>query len=175
LAERHDYAGAVRLLEGVPAELRDLALFVSLTQKRDRVEQLGRALREQVDAGRFFALRETVEELLDLTPGRDDLRRLLEALPPAPRDVVNSLGMKLVLIPPGRFLMGSPEGEQGRGADEHQHEVEITRPFYLGVTPVTREQYRRVMGGPPGPHWERSLPAEQVSWHDAAEFCLRLA
>ena len=43
------------------------------------------------------------------------------------------LGMKLALIPPGRFRMGWPETEEGRDEEEYQHPVEITRPFYLGV------------------------------------------
>src|SRR5207302_1337590 len=55
------------------------------------------------------------------------------------REFVNSVGMKFVLIPAGTFLMGSPADEQGRYMDEGpQHEVQITLPFYLGVTPVTQ-------------------------------------
>ena len=52
----------------------------------------------------------------------------------------NSLGMELALIPPGEFLMGSPENETFLGqhrSDEKQHRVRITRPFYLGVYDVT--------------------------------------
>jgi formylglycine-generating enzyme required for sulfatase activity/serine/threonine protein kinase len=53
----------------------------------------------------------------------------------------NSIGMTLKRIPAGMFLMGSPEWEGD--TDEHpQHEVRITRPFYLGVTEVTRGQFR---------------------------------
>ena len=56
--------------------------------------------------------------------------------------VVNGLGMKLKLIQPGKFLMGSPNDEAGRfGSEGPQHEVEITRPFYLGVYPVTKGQF----------------------------------
>ena len=47
----------------------------------------------------------------------------------------NSIGMRLALIPAGRFLMGSPPDEDRRHEDEGQHPVEITRPFYLGVLP----------------------------------------
>ena len=44
--------------------------------------------------------------------------------------------MKLVPIPAGKFLMGSPENEVGRITNEGpQHEVEISKPFYLGSTP----------------------------------------
>jgi formylglycine-generating enzyme required for sulfatase activity len=51
--------------------------------------------------------------------------------------------LRLVLVPPGKFLMGSPENEQGRCEDEQQHEVEITKPFYIGKHAVTRGQFRR--------------------------------
>ncbi len=58
-----------------------------------------------------------------------------------PKLITNSIAMKLVLIPAGTFRMGSPDREGN--TDEHpQHEVRITRPFYLGVTEVTRGQFR---------------------------------
>ncbi len=56
--------------------------------------------------------------------------------------VENGLGMKFVFIPPGSFLMGSPEGEPGRYGDETQHEVTLTRGFFMQTTPVTRKQWR---------------------------------
>jgi formylglycine-generating enzyme required for sulfatase activity len=55
----------------------------------------------------------------------------------------NSVGMKLIWIPPGEFLMGSPRYEEFRGDDETQHRVRITRPFYLGVYEVTVGQFRQ--------------------------------
>ena len=57
------------------------------------------------------------------------------------------VSLKLVLIPAGSFLMGSPEEEKGRAKNEGpQHEVTISQPFYMGVTEVTQEQYEAVMG-----------------------------
>jgi formylglycine-generating enzyme required for sulfatase activity len=95
----------------------------------------------------------------------------------------NSLDMEFVEVPAGVFTMGSPEGESGgqRGDDEGAHEVEITRPYWLGAHEVTREQFARVMGF--NPSWSGSdkrrgrsdLPAEDVSWEEAAEFCRRLS
>ena len=60
-----------------------------------------------------------------------------------PVAVENSIGMRFVLIPAGRFTMGSPSAEKGRDADETEHEVELTRPFYLSIHEVTNGQYRR--------------------------------
>jgi serine/threonine protein kinase len=79
--QEHDYAGALALLEEVPLHLRDAALWVALCQRRDRVEQLDRHIRTAVQNGRFARLRPHVEELLQLAPQRDDLRRLLGVLP----------------------------------------------------------------------------------------------
>jgi serine/threonine-protein kinase len=78
----------------------------------------------------------------------DEAKRLA-----VPMQITNSIGMKLNLIPAGRFLMGSPDNEPGRervegpapgvqGREGPQHEVEITRPFYLGVHEVTVGQFR---------------------------------
>jgi formylglycine-generating enzyme required for sulfatase activity len=59
-----------------------------------------------------------------------------------PWKMTNSLGMSLVLIPRGKFLMGSPKGEEDRLDEEVQHEVEITRPYYMGKHEVTVGQFK---------------------------------
>jgi formylglycine-generating enzyme required for sulfatase activity len=55
--------------------------------------------------------------------------------------ITNSIGMKLVGIPAGEFMMGSPEAEKGRNKDEQQHRVRITAPFYFGVYEVTLDEF----------------------------------
>ncbi|MCL2727548.1 MAG: formylglycine-generating enzyme family protein [Bacteroidales bacterium] len=50
-------------------------------------------------------------------------------------------GVKLVLIKSGTFIMGSPLSESGRKRDEVQHEVTISRDFYLSENAITNEQY----------------------------------
>jgi formylglycine-generating enzyme required for sulfatase activity len=60
-----------------------------------------------------------------------------------PVGIENSCGMKLALIPPGEFQMGSPQSETKREDIESQHRVRITKPFYLGVHEVTVGQFRR--------------------------------
>jgi sulfatase modifying factor 1 len=55
----------------------------------------------------------------------------------------NSLGMKLVLVPAGKFTMGSPVSQAQRTEFEEEHEVEITRPFWMGACEVTVGQFRR--------------------------------
>lgn len=106
----------------------------------------------------------------------------------APKEVKNSIDTKLALIPAGKFVMGSPADEKHRNADETQHEVAITKPFYLGVFEVTQGQYQKMMGLNPssfsknGPGKLRvanqdtsAYPVERVSWLDAVEFCKKLS
>ncbi|MFM8188836.1 MAG: formylglycine-generating enzyme family protein [Pirellula sp.] len=57
--------------------------------------------------------------------------------------------MKLVLIPKGTFMMGSPESEEARFENETQHEVTISKDYYLGVHEVTQAQYEKVIGKNP--------------------------
>ena len=57
------------------------------------------------------------------------------------------LNLTMKWCPPGSFLMGSPESEQGRDCDEAQHHVTLTRGFWMGETEVTQDQWRQVMNG----------------------------
>src|SRR5258708_4006896 len=77
--------------------------------------------------------------LLDRDPARESLVRRQGLLGPS---LQTSLGQKLAPIPAGTFLMGSPMEENDRDPDEMQHEVAVTKPFYLGATPVTVREFR---------------------------------
>ena len=111
--------------------------------------------------------------------------------------------MRLVRIPPGKFKMGSPEGEANHSISEKQHDVEITRAFWLGVHEVTQKQFREVMGYNPS-YFSRNArgkdrmrfpfrfepgggkgqvpkeddpddyPVENLIWGEAVQFCDRL-
>ncbi len=100
----------------------------------------------------------------------------------SPKEITNSIGMKLVLVPKGTFMMGSPEIEEGHQKDENQHEVTISKDYYLGVHEVTQAQYEKVMDRNPS-HFQGAivgnetadLPVENVSWDDTVEFCKKLS
>jgi formylglycine-generating enzyme required for sulfatase activity len=57
--------------------------------------------------------------------------------------------MKLLLIPAGTFTSGSPASEKDRDDDETQHQVTLSKPFYMGRTEVTQGQWKKVMGTEP--------------------------
>jgi formylglycine-generating enzyme required for sulfatase activity len=91
-------------------------------------------------------------------------------------DCGSGVTMKLVLIPAGEFMMGSPANEAERGGDEGpQHRVKITRPFYMGVYLVTQAKYKAVMGVNPSQFKGEINPVEEVTWNDAVEFCRKLS
>ena len=71
--------------------------------------------------------------------------------------------------------MASPTDEAEREDNERQHEVIISKPFYMGQTCVTQEQYEAVMGTNPSYHKGAKYPIETVSWDDAMDFCHRVS
>jgi formylglycine-generating enzyme required for sulfatase activity len=77
-------------------------------------------------------------------------------------------GVKMVMcwIPPGEFLMGSPEAEADRCDDEIQHRVKITLGFWLAKMQITQAQWQAVMGNNPSHNKGEDLPVERVSWND---------
>jgi formylglycine-generating enzyme required for sulfatase activity len=101
---------------------------------------------------------------------------------------VNGVSIPFVLIPPGRFLMGSPEEEQDymtrayfRGKrpkwldhESPQHEVTMSKPFDLMRTELTQAQYRALTGENPSGVRGDDLPVEMVSWIEADQFARRL-
>jgi formylglycine-generating enzyme required for sulfatase activity len=90
--------------------------------------------------------------------------------------VKNGLGMEFVRIAPGSFEMGSPSGETGRGSDETQHRVTLTRGYYLQTTEVTQGQWKAVMGSNPSRFSSCGdvCPVENVSWDDVQSFISKL-
>ncbi|MBW7988876.1 MAG: formylglycine-generating enzyme family protein [Planctomycetes bacterium] len=95
--------------------------------------------------------------------------------------VTNSIGMKLVYIPAGSFMMGNPSNEKDHYIDEGpQHQVHISEGFWMGQTEVTQGQYKSVMNAEP---WsgnkcvqeDANNPAVFMRWDKAAEFCRKLS
>ncbi|MHC4180545.1 MAG: formylglycine-generating enzyme family protein [Planctomycetota bacterium] len=85
----------------------------------------------------------------------------------APKPITTELGIEMVLIPTGEFLMGDDRGE------DHQrpaHRVRLSA-FYMDTCEVTQESYRSLMGRNPAKFQESDRPVERVSWYDATQYC----
>jgi formylglycine-generating enzyme required for sulfatase activity len=103
----------------------------------------------------------------------------------SPKTISNSIGMEMVLIKHGNFIMGSPKTELGDGGkhiedESPQHEVRISRDFYMAQTEVTQGQWKAIMGTEPWKGKEyvkegENYPASYVSWFQAGEFCKKLS
>jgi uncharacterized protein (TIGR02996 family) len=128
-------------LQALHAEPNDETTWLALADwlEEDRQEQRAELVR-LVRKLRTLPVLEVAAERVQMEARVADL--LAAGVRPVVPEVVNSISMRLDLIPPGHFRMGSPASEAGRGKDEGPlHEVEITRPFYLGVFPVTQAQW----------------------------------
>jgi len=89
--------------------------------------------------------------------------------------VVNSLGMRMVRVPAGRFPMGSLPGAPMRQEEEFPHRVALTRAFRIASTEVTQRQWLALMPKDRSPQPGDDLPVTSVSWKEAQEFCLKLS
>ncbi|NQT87331.1 SUMF1/EgtB/PvdO family nonheme iron enzyme, partial [bacterium] len=85
--------------------------------------------------------------------------------------ITNPVGMKLRLIEPGSFAMGSTKSDD----EEPVRKVTLTKPYYIGVTEVTQEQYEKVMDENPSHFVGKDLPVDRVTWSDAQDFCEELS
>ena len=89
-------------------------------------------------------------------------------------------GVAVRWCPPGRFLMGSPENEPGRRADERQVQVTISTGFWMAAYEVTQSQWRRIVGAfpdrPPSAEFGEgdTFPMYWVNYAEAETFCRRL-
>jgi formylglycine-generating enzyme required for sulfatase activity/tRNA A-37 threonylcarbamoyl transferase component Bud32 len=96
-------------------------------------------------------------------------------------DLGNGVTMEMIAIPGGSFLMGATE-EEGDADERPQHHVTV-EPFFIGKYPVTQAQWKAVAALPkvkqslnpyPSKFKGANRPVENVSWHEAVEFCARL-
>ena len=97
-------------------------------------------------------------------------------------DLNSTVSMDMIWVDPGTFTMGSPTTEPSRGSDETEHNVSISKGFYLGKYEVTQAQYEAVMTGVSGDlnatpsNWANNAnrPVERVSYDDIQVFLTRL-
>jgi len=124
-----------------------------------------------------------ITKQLGLVPiGRDPASRLWEfaniLTGTAPRrgdngklELTDETGVVLVLLPGGKFTMGSPSSEEGRQEDEGPlHEVALS-PFFISKYEVRQEEWERVIGSRSALFEGHNLPVESVNWNECRAFC----
>jgi formylglycine-generating enzyme required for sulfatase activity len=93
-------------------------------------------------------------------------------------DLNATVAMDMIWVPSGTFTMGSPTTEAGRQSDrEDEHNVSLTKGFYLGKYEVTQAQYEAVIGTNPSEFnatGNGNRPVEKVNWTEAVAFCTQL-
>ena len=84
-----------------------------------------------------------------------------------PRVITTASGVRMVLLPGGRFTMGSGYRDE---IDEKPHDVHVSG-FYIDTHEVTQAEYEKVIGRNPSRWKHREHPVDQIRWHDAARYC----
>jgi formylglycine-generating enzyme required for sulfatase activity len=87
----------------------------------------------------------------------------------------DTLTLKCVYIPPGKFLMGTPVYMWPYFQEEYPHLVTLTRPFYLAEIPVTQGMYEAVVGSNPSTVKDPHLPVQNPRFADVNKFCTLLS
>ena len=184
----------------------DMTFISRVRQIGDMEEQLASLVKEAkadskvtaTEAASIFALGAAY---LKLNPRHQAIRSLVVQSRQIawPSVIRNSIGMELIQIPAGSFMMGmkieakdsdlslesildeSDDGDDFELGDEggntalHRELVELTQPFYLGIHPVTNAQWRAVMQVAPSTYGLDDQPVQNVGWDDVVTFCRRLS
>jgi uncharacterized protein (TIGR02996 family) len=155
-------------------ELAWLALADALEESGEpRRAELTRLTRQLLSLGRTARKRRPTETRVQ--------ELLIVGVRPCVPEITNSIGMRLVLIPPGKFRIGSPAREMQRLEHEPLRDVVVERPFWMGVFPVTQGQFVALMKTNPSAHKgvdgedTSDWPADNMSWAQARSFCNKLS
>jgi uncharacterized protein (TIGR02996 family) len=164
-----------------------LAVLVAEPQDKLAWLALADALEEnnRQSEGELTRLRQELLGLDSQTSSRKPLERRVQRLlldgakpvvPTCSVELSHEVSMTFVFIPPGSFLMGSPETEKGRYSDEGpQHTVEFRKGLWMAQTPTTQQQYQALVGVNPSHYVGRLQPVESVTWFDVEKFANTLS
>jgi uncharacterized protein (TIGR02996 family) len=160
------------LLRAIEADPADDLAWLALA---DCLEEAG-----ETDRAEVVRLREWLRfaDVTDPERGANERRLgellldgVLPAVPTRTLELSPRVAMTLALIPPGSFWMGSTSGEAGCQSDEcPRHRVRISKPFWIGVTPVTNVQWRAVLEPQSAAGPRPSHPVQSVLWGECTKF-----
>ena len=83
---------------------------------------------------------------------------------------IPELGLKLVHVEPGTFMMGSND----EASSKPLRKVKIAKAYWIGKHEITQQEYQGIMGTNPSRYKKERRPVEQVTWNDAIKFCEKL-
>jgi sulfatase modifying factor 1 len=162
--------------------MNDEAAFLQAMQKHPKDNALRLVFADWLEEhgdprGELVRLLHTLTQSVKV-PGRkkleDRLRSLLAAgVQPVGPFWTNSIGMKFAWIPAGTFLMGSPENEEGRDKKERQHQVTLTKGFFLAIHTVSQAALEDFRVGSRSRNKSKKRPVTEVAWEQDCQFFLQ--
>jgi formylglycine-generating enzyme required for sulfatase activity/serine/threonine protein kinase len=157
---------AIDMAEQIDANNARMTEQIETSKAREAELQQALAAQQELAESRLAMLEKVNDEATEPRPTEPPDQPIDSA-----QMLVNSIGIRLKLIPVGTFKMG----QTGDRSAMPQHEVTLTKPFYIGIHEVTNAQWTRLMGTMPSTWKDAELPVHNVSWDDANRFCLLLS
>ena len=152
--------------------------------KKRQITVLLKEANEAEAEGKWKTVKSKAEAVLALESGNTEARQLRDLAEkklkgpqegePLTVQLNGEVRLEMVGIKPGTFTMGSPDSELGRFYNEKQHQVTLTKGYWLGKYEVTQRQWKAVMGDNPSNFKGDDQPVEQVSWENVMKFCRNL-
>jgi formylglycine-generating enzyme required for sulfatase activity len=145
-------------------DLREVGESVVLTLRKEGYDDV--QVSGEVELGKSLVLKGNLKvkpRRGGKTPGEEKVIELAQGVK-----------MTFCWCPPGEFMMGSLATENGRGSDEDQVRVTISKGFWMSKTEVTQAQWQAVMGSNPSHFRGTNFPVESVSWNDAHKFLQKI-
>ena len=176
LALKKDHSEAISLRDKAQIEMDKQAML----EKIEKYLEEARIAKYEKD---WTTLKSKAESILALEAEHSEAGQLkelalAELMPKEGEPIVvqfdKEVALEMVWIKPGTFKMGSSKRERGREKIEIQHEVTLTKGYWIGIYEVTQAQYKSVMNTNPSKFQGADLPVEYVSWNEAMEFCRKL-
>ncbi|MBR0237028.1 MAG: SUMF1/EgtB/PvdO family nonheme iron enzyme [Thermoguttaceae bacterium] len=175
----------MNVIEKCPEEVKHHFPDIEETIRKTKAESLYKQAVELHAKKQHKEAFAKINEALALDPGNSDYqkeKKIIESsIDPFSTEgrkagdrvvkVINGVEFAFIWCPAGTFMMGSPSSESGRDNDETQHQVTLTKGFWMMETEVTQKQWKAVMGNNPSNFKGDDLPVESVSWNDCQEFC----
>ena len=161
----------------IQAKSIEIKILKEELENKNKLAEISNKKKEADDLAKSIEITRLMKEKTTIKAELSQIKKDNEEKAEVPKQISvnlkNNVKIELVLIPNGKFMMGSPVSELGREF-ETEHQVTITKAFYMGKYEVTQEQWESVMGTNPSFKKGEKLPVTNISWHDCQEFIRKL-